>query len=62
MTRSIDINMTERYGSNVGIWQSSMGINAVTKEMHTDAYFFSRMIVKNLTPVVYSRVGENLLG
>ena len=31
-----DINITERYGSNVGIWQSSVGINAVTKEMHTE--------------------------
>ena len=31
-----DINITKPYGSNVGIWQSSVGINAVTKEMHTE--------------------------
>ena len=31
-----NINRTERYGSDVGIWQSSVGINAVTKEMHTE--------------------------
>ena len=31
-----DINITKRYGSNVGIWQSSLSINAVTKEMHTE--------------------------
>ena len=31
-----DINITKRYGSNVGIWQPSVGINDVTKEMHTE--------------------------
>ena len=35
-SNTTDINITERYGSNVGIWQSSVGINAVTKEMHTE--------------------------
>ena len=31
-----DINIVKPYGSNVGIWQLSSCINAVTKGMHTE--------------------------
>ena len=34
-SNSTNINITERYGSNVGIWQSSVSVNAVTKDLHT---------------------------
>ena len=35
-SNSTNINITERYGSNVGIWQSSVSVNAVTKDLHTE--------------------------
>ena len=30
-----DINIQKPYGTNVGVWQSSLSVNAVTKVMHT---------------------------
>ena len=35
-SNSTNINITERYGSNVGIWQSSVSVNAVIKDLHTE--------------------------
>jgi len=31
-----DINIQKPYGANVGVWQSSLSVNAVTKGMHTE--------------------------
>ena len=31
-----DSNITQPYGSNVGVWQPSLCINALTKYMHTE--------------------------
>ena len=31
-----DIKIENPYGENVGIWKSSLSVNAVTKSMHTE--------------------------